>query len=160
MASLDALLLSTYGRIVLVKIVLVALAALAGLVATLDLHRRRRDPSWACPAVRTEMAVLTGALVVTAGLVTTHQANGPQWRAPEPVAAQNSLTADDLVGTVDVRPNLPGRNFVTVTLFDPRRPAAALIRGVDVSLRGPGGTTLTRVANSAGPGPTYWTPTT
>ncbi|WP_410597453.1 hypothetical protein [Amycolatopsis sp. lyj-23] len=94
---------------------------------------------------------MAGVLVATAGLVSTHQASGPQWRPPEPVATQNSLTADDLVGTVDVRPNLPGRNFVTVSLFDTRRPAPAPIQAVEVLLRGPGGAVASRTASPAGP---------
>ncbi|WP_103352140.1 CopD family protein [Amycolatopsis sp. CA-128772] len=146
-ASLDALLLSTYGRILLLKAGLVAVAALAGLVTTLSLHGRHRDPGRTRPAVRTEMMALAGVLVATAGLVSTHQASGPQWRPPEPVTAQNSLTADDLVGTVDVRPNLPGRNFVTLSLFDTRRPAPAPIQAVEVLLRAPDGT----VTSPAGP---------
>lgn len=151
-ASLDALLLSTYGRILLLKAGLVAVAALAGLVTTRSLHGRRQDPGRTRPAVRAETAVLAGVLVVTAGLVSTHQASGVQWRPPDPVASQNSLTADDLVGTVEVRPNLPGRNFVTVSLFDTRRPAPAPVQAVTVVLHGPGGATVTRTAIPAGPG--------
>ncbi|MFG1643268.1 copper resistance protein CopC [Amycolatopsis sp. NPDC049252] len=151
-ASLDALLLSTYGRILVVKAGLVAVAALTGLATTRSLHGRKQDPTRTGPAVRAEMAVLAGVLVVTGGLVSTHQATGPQWRPPEPVVTQTSLAADDLVGTVDVRPNLPGRNFVTVNLFDTRRPAPAPIQAVDVVLRGPGGAAVTRTASPAGPG--------
>lgn len=151
-ASLDALLLSTYGRILVVKAALVAVAALTGLATTRSLHGRKQDPARTGPAVRTEMAVLAGVLVVTAGLVSTHQATGPQWHPPDAVATQTSLAADDLVGTVDVRPNLPGRNFVTVNLFDTRRPAPAPIQAVDVLLRGPGGAAVTRTASPAGPG--------
>jgi copper transport protein len=150
-ASLDALLLSTYGRILLLKAGLVAVAALAGLATTLSLHGRHRDPGRTGPAVRTEMMVLAGVLVATAGLVSTHQASGPQWRPPEPVTAQNSLTADDLVGTVDVRPNLPGRDIVTVSLFDTRRPAPAPIQAVAVLLRAPDGAVASRTASPAGP---------
>lgn len=51
-----------------------------------------------------------------------------------------------------MRPNLPGRNFVTVNLFDTRRPAPAPIQAVDVLLRGPGGAAVTRTASPAGPG--------
>jgi copper transport protein len=151
-ASLDALLLSTYGRILVVKAGLVAVAALTGLATTRSLHGRKQDPTRTGPALRAEMAVLAGVLVVTGGLVSTHQATGPQWRPPAPVVTQTSLAADDLVGTVDVRPNLPGRNFVTVNLFDTRRPAPAPIQAVDVLLRGPGGAAVTRTASPAGSG--------
>jgi copper transport protein len=150
-ASVDALLLSTYGRTLLIKIALVAVAALAGLVTTLSLHRWRR-PRATTPAVRIEMALLLGVLVMTAGLVSTHQASGPLWRPVNPSDAQtsSSATVDDLVQTVSVRPNLPGRNFVAVNVFDTRRPAPAPVESVMVTLRGPTGSTVTRPASRAG----------
>ncbi|MCU1686653.1 MAG: hypothetical protein JWQ81_7392 [Amycolatopsis sp.] len=150
-ASLDALLLSTYGRILLLKVSVVALAALAGLVTTLRLHGRRGSPGRAFRAVPLETVLLGLTLFLTAGLVSTQQASGPQWRPAVTPAASTSTSADDLVETVDVRPNLPGRNFVTVNVFDTRRPSPGPIRAVQVVLRGPDGTTVTRTASPAGP---------
>jgi copper transport protein len=149
-ASVDALLFSTYGRTLLIKVGLVAVAAVAGLVTTLSLHRWRDGTK---PAVRVEMALLLAVLVMTAGLVSTHQASGPLWRPADTSAAQtsSSATVDDLVETVSVRPNLPGRNFVAVNVFDTRRPAPAPVEGVMVTLRGPTGTAVTRTAERAGP---------
>jgi copper transport protein len=152
-ASIDALLLSTYGRTLLLKVTLVALAAVAGLITTRTLHGRRRPAGRTYRAVRVEMSLLAAVLVMTAGLVSTHQASGPQWR---PAAAHapdttSSANADDLVETLSVRPNLPGRNFVTIDVFDTRRPAPAPVQAVMVTLRGPGGTTVTRVAAPAAP---------
>jgi copper transport protein len=46
----------------------------------------------------------------------------------------------DLVDAVTVRPNVPGRNVVTMTVSDTRRPALAPIAGVSVTLRSPDGT--------------------
>lgn len=150
-ASADALLMSTYGRILLLKAAVVALAALAGLVTTLSLHGRRAAPRRTGPAVRTETGLLAAVLLLTAGLVSTHQASGQQWRPEAPSAGGSSLTADDLVGTVDVRPNLPGRNFVAVNLFDTRRPAPAPVQAVRLVLHGPDGATAIRTASPAGP---------
>jgi copper transport protein len=45
----------------------------------------------------------------------------------------------DLVDTVTVRPNRPGRNIVSITVDDTRRPAPAAITGVSLMLRGPDG---------------------
>jgi hypothetical protein len=152
-ASIDALLLSTYGRTLLIKIGLVALAALAGLASTLTLHGRRRTGGRTPRAVRVEMALLTGVLVLTAALVSTHQASGPQWRPVTTQAGQTSTAAnvDDLITTLDVRPNLPGRNFVAVNVFDTRRPAPEPVRAVQLNLRGPDGTTVARAASPSGP---------
>jgi copper transport protein len=153
-ASVDALLLSTYGRTLLVKVSLVALAALAGLVVTLSLHGRRRADGRVRRTALVEMSLLTGVLLMTAGLVSTHQASGPQWRPPSesPAPGLTSANADDLVQTLSVRPNLPGRNFITVNVFDTRRPSPAPVQAVLVTLRGPGGTTVTRTASPAAPG--------
>jgi copper transport protein len=151
-ASVDALLLSTYGRTLLIKVALVAVAGLTGLVTTLSLHRWRHGRA-TTSAVRVEMALLLGVLVMTAGLVSTHQASGPLWRPADSAAAQttSSATVDDLVETVSVRPNLPGRNFVAVNVFDTRRPAPAPVQTVMITLRGPTGSTVTRPADRAGP---------
>jgi copper transport protein len=152
-ASVDALLLSTYGRTLLIKVALVALAALAGLLTTLSLHGRRRTGRRTRRTVLVEMSLLTGVLLMTAGLVSTHQASGPQWRPPTEAAVQGltSANVDDLVQTLSVRPNLPGRNFITVNVFDTRRPAPAPVQAVLVTLRGPDGTTVTRAAGPAAP---------
>jgi copper transport protein len=152
-ASVDALLLSTYGRTLLIKVALVALAALAGLGTTLTLHGRRRTGRRTHRALLLEMSLLSGVLLMTAGLVSTHQASGPQWRPPIDLAAQGltSASADDLVQTLSVRPNLPGRNFITINVFDTRRPAPAPVQAVLITLRGPDGTTVTRTAGPAAP---------
>ena len=137
-ASVDALLFSTYGRTVLVKVSVAAVAAVAGLVTTTALHRRRGSRTGAL--VRVEAAVLAGVFAVTAGLVSTHQAAGPQWRPPvEPDGLTASAQAGDLVETLTVRPGIPGRNFLTVGVFDTRRPAPAPIQGVTFTVRGPDG---------------------
>jgi copper transport protein len=152
-ASVDALLLSSYGRTLLIKVTLVLLAALAGLRTTLTLHGRRRTGRRTHRALQLEMVLLSAVLLTTAGLVSTHQASGPQWRQPADAAAQNltSANVDDLVQTLSVRPNLPGRNFITVNIFDTRRPAPAPVQAVLVTLRGPDGTTVTRAAGPAAP---------
>ncbi len=137
-ASVDALLFSTYGRTMLVKASLVAFAALTGLATTVVLHRRRGRP--AGRLVRIEGAMLAGVFAVTAGLVSTHQAAGPQWRPPAaPEGLTASAQADDLVETLTVQPGIPGRNFLTAGVFDTRRPAPAPIQSVTFGLRGPDG---------------------
>ncbi|MET8846789.1 copper resistance protein CopC [Amycolatopsis sp. NPDC004625] len=137
-ASVDALLFSTYGRTILVKVSLVAIAALSGLFTTIVLHRRRGRRTGRL--VRVEAAVLAGVFGVTAGLVSTHQAAGPQWQPPAASAGlTGSAQADDLVETLSVRPGIPGRNFLTAGVFDTRRPAPAPIQGVTFTLRGPAG---------------------
>jgi copper transport protein len=45
----------------------------------------------------------------------------------------------DLVDTLSIRPNRPGRNVVTIVVRDTRRPAPAPFTGVSVSFSGPDG---------------------
>src|SRR5258706_467046 len=47
--------------------------------------------------------------------------------------------AADLVDTLTVRPNLPGRNVFSITVADTRRPAPAPIIGLSLRLTGPDG---------------------
>jgi hypothetical protein len=143
-----------------VKVGLAAVAALVGLASTLTLHSRRWGTTrgGARPSARTvrvvlaEAAVLSLVLLVTAGLVSTHQVNGPLWRAQNGAAARSgtSATAHDLVQTLSVRPNLPGRNFVALDVYDTRRPAPEPIQAVTVTLRGPAGRSVTRTAVPSG----------
>jgi copper transport protein len=54
-----------------------------------------------------------------------------------------SATVDDLLVSMIIRPNRPGRNFVSVAVFDTRRPAPAPIEGVVGRFTSPdGGGTL------------------
>jgi copper transport protein len=135
--SVDAALLTTYGRTLLVKVTLVAAVGGLGLVNHRRLRRRR--PSGV--PVRTVVAeALTAALVLgLAALLTSGQpAREPQFVAsPRPATVPVLAAAvDDLQQALALRPNRPGRNVVTVSVFDTRRPAPAPIRRVLVSLIG------------------------
>ena len=55
--------------------------------------------------------------------------------APQPI----SLQANDLLTTLTVSPNVPGQNFVTLTVTNMRRPAPAPIERVLVTLGSPDG---------------------
>jgi copper transport protein len=156
-ASLDALLLSTYGRALLVKIALVSLACVIGLLSTSALHRRlgRLPSSTRLRRLVTAEAIALGAvLVLTAVLASAHSADGRLWRAAPAQTQDTSATVEDLVETVGLSPNIPGHNFVAVHVFDTRRPAPAPITAVLVALRGPDGTTAARPA-TAGEGGAY-----
>jgi hypothetical protein len=61
-----------------------------------------------------------------------------------------SATADDLVEQLSLSPNLPGRTFLTVGVYDSRRPAPARIDRVLVTLTSPEGRSVTRAAAQGG----------
>jgi copper transport protein len=158
--SVDALLLSTYGRLLLLKLALVAVALSAAATTALVVHPDLVPR----PALRLmstlRLRVVLGIEAVAAVLVilaaaalgSAQPAVGPTWAAPAKVQPLVSGTAGDLVETVQVAPNRPGRNFVTVDVFDSRRPVPAPIGSVEVTLTAPDGTQTREVATNQGAG--------
>ena len=138
-STVDSLLTSVFGRILLVKL---ALALVAGLLG-LHLHRRLRSTSdWAgMRALGAEALVLLGVLACVGALLSTAPPQGRRWQpgttlTGTPTAAGES---DGLLESVRISPNVPGHDFVDVDVFNSRRPAPAAITGVRVRLGGPNG---------------------
>ncbi len=135
--SVDAALLTTYGRTLLVKLAVVALVGGLGLVN----HRRLRNQHRSRLPARTVVAEALAAVLVLglAALLTSGQpAREPQFVASPQPATVPVLDAavGDLQQALTIGPNRPGRNVVTVKVFDTRRPAPAPIRRVLVSVIG------------------------
>ena len=155
--SMDALLFDAYGQVLLLKVGVAAAVAVLGLLSALSLHPtigrpvrtligRLRPARRGMPAtpesagtgrlavlVRAEAIGALGVVVLAATLAATPPAIGPEWSpaVPDTAAVQTmSGEAADLVIAVSVRPNRPGRNFVTATVHDTRRPAPAPIASV------------------------------
>ena len=158
-ATVDALVFSPYGQLLLVKVGLVALVALVGLSNALStqplLQRvvvgrlpgpvaRRLRPRPLRRSIALEMVTAVAVLGIVAVLGVTPPARGPEY---DPLAAgvrpaTISGEADDLLVLLNVRPNRPGRNFVTIGIHDTRRPAPAPIGQVRVRLVAPNGTAV------------------
>ncbi|KPV51203.1 hypothetical protein SE17_22555 [Kouleothrix aurantiaca] len=92
-----------------------------------------RPPIWR--AVRAE-ALVGGAIVLCAAVLAAGQpARGPDFDPPPAdVPALATSHADDLLVTVALKPNRPGQNFITLGVFDTRRPAPGPIEQVGVRL--------------------------
>lgn len=141
-ASLDALLLTLYGRALLLKIGLAAGVALIGLANAATLHPRVGTllrvlaPRRLFRTVPLEAAGAASLLLLAALLGAAPPARGPAFAPPPAEAPTPALTtrADDLVVSFSVKPNRPGRNFVTLGVFNTRRPAPAPIERVVVQL--------------------------
>lgn len=133
-ASLDALLLTSYGRTLLVKL---GLAGLAALLALRTARLLRAGRPGLRRAVGREAAALAAVLGAAAVLAAAAPALGPRFAPPAAAGARPlaSAEAGDLVETLSVRPNRPGRNVVGVGVFDSRRPAPGPVTGVSVTLR-------------------------
>ena len=146
-ASLDALLTTSYGRAMAGKVGLFAGMAALGTWTSARLHlptaaivRRalRRPAGWGPVAgasirglVLAEVAVGTAALLVAGLLTASPPAVGPSF-APASAAGPGSQseTAGDVLVTLTAQPNRPGNNVFTVHARSTRRPAPAPIAEV------------------------------
>ncbi|GAA0927978.1 copper resistance CopC/CopD family protein [Kribbella koreensis] len=133
--SVDAALVTFYGRALLLKIGVFAVIGVLGLTN----HFRLRRTAGAALR-RSALAAEAGFAVVVLGLAAVITSGQPAVEpqlvkdpAAEVVPLQDSRVAD-LQQTLAVRPNLPGRNLVMVDVFDTRRPAPAPVQQVTVAV--------------------------
>lgn len=149
--SVDAALFTPYGRTLLLKVGLVAAAALLGLRH----HRHvRSKPAPALPrsGLLSEASLLLVVLAMTGVLASTGTATDPSLvRSGSPAVASLSRQVVDLQVTTTLTPDRPGDVVAVVDVFDTRRPAPGPITGVDVEVRG----APSRPAQAAGDG--HWT---
>jgi copper transport protein len=140
-ASVDALLTTAYGRILLVKVALVGVAGLLGLATAWSLRLPDRvlvlgstRRTWA------EVAILAAVLAAAAALSVGTPARGPAF-APAIGTAQPKLAAQlsDLFETLDVAPNRVGQSWLRVSVDQTRRPEPAVVSGVFATLVDPDG---------------------
>ena len=134
--SVDALIATTYGRLLLVKVGLVALMGAAGLVN----HRRLRgwhDLDVPRRTVAAEALLGVLALAATGALASGQPATEPEFLGT-PAATRGPLTSlvEDLQEGVSLRPNVPGRNVASIDAFDTRRPSPGTVTGVDLEVNG------------------------
>ncbi|MEV6415158.1 copper resistance protein CopC [Kribbella sp. NPDC051718] len=133
--SVDAALVTFYGRALLAKL---GVFAVIGVLGLLNHYRLRRV---AGPTVRHgTLTAEVGLAIVVLGLAAVITSGQPAVEpqlvrdpAAELVPLQDSRVAD-LQQTLAVRPNLPGRNLVMVDVFDTRRPAPAPVQQVTVAV--------------------------
>ncbi|HEY0693975.1 MAG TPA: copper resistance protein CopC [Kribbella sp.] len=145
--SVDAALVTFYGRTLLLKVAVVAAIGLLGLLHHARV-RRTAGKAWRSRTVVVEAALAVVALGLSAVITSGQPALEPQLvQDPQAkvVPIQDSRVAD-LQQALAIRPNLPGRNLVLVDVFDTRRPAPAPIRGVTVGVLDADGTSSAPVA--------------
>jgi copper transport protein len=156
-ASLDALLTTSYGQSLVLKTGLVLAVGLIGLINSSLLHpqvadviRRvlRRPIGWTL-LDRQQLgrtigleAIGAASLLLVAGFLTASQpARGPEFDPPAAVTVPAALNTpvNDLMLTLSVKPDRPGQNFISLAVFNTRRPAPAPIERVTVRLTPPDG---------------------
>jgi copper transport protein len=146
-ASLDAMLTTPYGRLLIGKILLFLLVGFFGLINSMLLHphvfaplwRLLRRPAGWTPLALSRMPVVTVAeasigvvvLFIVGYLVANPTANGPEYRyagsqQPSPV----TQTAGDLSISFSAQPNMPGANTFTMQVAGSKGAASANIARV------------------------------
>ena len=85
-----------------------------------------------------EAAVLVGVVVAAAGVASARPASGTEWIPASEAVPLRSGQARDLVETLKLSPNRPGRNFVSVDVFSQYLPPPGPITSVTVVLTRPG----------------------
>jgi copper transport protein len=128
-ASLDALLSTTYGWSLVGKVALLGAAGSLGLLGLVAVRRLR--PS--LRLLRAEAIAAVGILAAASLLLSSAPARGPQF-APAPRAIVGTALATgqaaDLLVDLSTAPNRPGQNFVTATVLDTLRPSPGPVRRV------------------------------
>jgi copper transport protein len=147
-ASLTALLSTSYGLVLVAKVAATALVATVALRHALFTWRNlgKRSPAGRPPRALLQTMALEGGgalavILLAAVLGSSAPARGPQFdsRPPTPQATQVTRQSGELVTAVSVKPNRRGPNLLSVQVVDSRRPPLAAITGVTVLLRHPGG---------------------
>lgn len=149
--SLDALITTLYGRFLIAKVFLVLLVSGCGLLNSLILHPQltkwlpwRRGavtqpflPLQRLPVLVTAEVGLALCVLLATGLVTASAApRGAEYTvAAEDVPTALSQSVDDLMITLGIKPNRPGRNVFTIFAGSKLRPPAANIMRVIVRMR-------------------------
>lgn len=141
--SVDAALVTVYGRVLLAKVAVTVVAGLLGLSTTVALRRGSvaRRTNRVRARLPFEVLALLAALGLAAVLTSAQPATEPLLvtaPAPRTVPVVDRQVAD-LQETVAVRPNRPGANVVLVGVFDTRRPSPGLVTAVVVRVVDDGG---------------------
>ena len=141
-ASLDGLVLSSYGKVLLVKILLVMAVGLVGAVNSILLHPVLASPlaslfhkpkGWTpfrlakFPKLVLIEGILGLMVILSVGILTTlPPARDPQYLIPPDAQTDDEFQlADDLTIILSIRPNRPGQNLFDVNVMDSRRPPPA-----------------------------------
>jgi copper transport protein len=138
-ASADGLILTFYGRALLLKTALFLVVGAIGLANSLLVRTDGHTGRWFGRTVRIEAGLMTGIILLAALLTASAPARGPRFlptrtAGEAPAEVVKSIQAGDLLITLSVKPNQPGENFVRAGVFDTRRPPPARIRAVDLSV--------------------------
>lgn len=135
--SLDAALLTTYGRVLLLKLGAAGVAGILAWLTTRALHRRQPDGRGLRrrPVVGAEAVALL-VVVALGGLLASGQpAVSALYVATEQPSVIDDRPVGDLQQTVVLSPNRPGASVAVIDVLDTRRPSPGPVTGVSVIVR-------------------------
>ncbi|SBT40053.1 copper transport protein [Micromonospora auratinigra] len=137
LATVDALVGSPYGLLLLAKLAVAGAAVLVGARSA----RRLRRAELPGRGLRAEAGLLAVTLALAGALAAAGPGRGPAFPVTAGPRAEPQVSGQvaDLVDTVALRPNRPGRNIVSIGVGDTRRPAPGPVTGVSLLLAGPNG---------------------
>jgi copper transport protein len=166
-ASIDALATAVYGQALLIKILALTAAAFLGLRHAAAMHpaiagmlkpllrgRLAVTPGAVrSSALFTEAAVALAAVVVAGAMSVTRPAIGPEWdrRADELPPSPAIIQQGGMLLKISIRPGRPGPNFVTVDVYDTRRPPPGPVDAVTVGFGSAGNAIAEAPAVPVGP---------
>lgn len=153
-ASVDAALGTLYGRALLVKLALAAALLVLGLRHASRLHPWLRGTLRPAAAPSSRAQVISpllgiGAVLIAVVLAVTPPARGPQFDKPEAASSRADYQVDDLLITVSLGPNQPGRSLLLVDVVSSRRPSPGPVTAVTADLGTSTGTALRRTPGAA-----------
>jgi copper transport protein len=143
-ASADALLTTFYGQALITKVSAVLLVGAIGLLSSMLLHPRlaaplarvlRRPSGWTPLPLRklptlviVEVSLGLIVLLITGVVTSSATPRGIEYAVdPQEIPSALSQTVDDLVITLNAKPNRPGQNVFNVFARSTRKPAPAEI---------------------------------
>jgi copper transport protein len=147
-ASITALLSTSYGLVLALKVAATGLVAIVALRHALftwrglgSKGRHQRPPRALLATAGLECGGALIVMLLAAVLGSSAPARGPQFDpvSTDAPATQVTRQSGELLGAVSVKPNRLGPNLLSVQVVDSRRPPLAPITGVTILLRQPGG---------------------
>jgi copper transport protein len=151
-ATVDAALGTLYGGALLAKLLIVAAVMLLGLRHARRLHPwltrlPGRQPATPTPRGQAVAPLLgVGALLFAVVLAVTPPARGPQFDKAATAVSRTAYQVDDLLITVTLGPNQPGRSLLLVDAVSSRRPVPGPITAVTADLGTTTGIVLRRTS--------------
>jgi putative copper export protein/methionine-rich copper-binding protein CopC len=136
--SIDALLLTFYGRVLLAKLALFGLVAVLGMAN----HRWLREQGRRLQTriLVTEAAAGLVVLALAAVLTSSQPAREASFvRAAAASETEVSASAADLQQSLSIGPSRPGRNLIILQVAQTRRPAPGPVTAVTMTVVGAGG---------------------